>query len=156
MRVLRLFRAVGLAFSMAVATVLAAAAGELSGPITGLDARIHSVTSGGYWSDDDNEGFFRAVVAAEGVETTSHNLYLQWLAVDLDKGTYAVLSTSSVDEVNADRADGGVIAVAMDAAAEFGTLRLVVTVTRPRTEVKTRYTLTADGVIGAYRLTMAK
>ena len=47
-----------------------------------IPVNIHSVMSGGYWSAGKDEGSFRAVVTAGGVEHVVHRLYIQWLRND--------------------------------------------------------------------------
>ena len=65
-----------------------------------LPAEIHQVQSGGYWANADEEGFFRAVVTAAGVEHVSHSLYIQWLKVDSSTQGYVLVRTVLVKELS--------------------------------------------------------
>ena len=61
---------------------------------------IHHVASGGFWTAGKDEGFFRAVVTAGGVEHVSHRLFIQWLKSDAKTQRYAVVRTVNVTELN--------------------------------------------------------
>lgn len=65
-----------------------------------LPAGINKVVSGGYWARDGEEGFFRAVIVADGIEHVAQHLYLQWLRIDHSTQGYRVVSTVPVKEVN--------------------------------------------------------
>lgn len=65
-----------------------------------VPASIHSAMSGGYWTAGKDEGFFRVVVVAGGVEHVSHRLYLQWLRIDAKTQSYDLLRTVNVKELN--------------------------------------------------------
>jgi hypothetical protein len=156
MRLQLRFATLCLTLLIAALAALPARCGEIPPAIGAMDAGVHAVVSGGYWSSDGKEGFFRAIVTAEGIAAVNHSLFVQWMGINIEAGTYTVESTVAIDEINAEDSGGHVIAMAMDDTAEFGTLRLLVTVTRPRSEKKTRYALSADGTIGAYRLAPAK
>ena len=65
-----------------------------------VPAGIHSVMSGGFWTLGKDEGFFRALVIAGGVEHVSHRLYLQWLRIDAKTRSYDLLRTVNVKELN--------------------------------------------------------
>lgn len=66
-----------------------------------IPASIHQVTSGGSWSQGKQEGFYRAVVTARGIEHVSHRLYIQWLRVNPQKQRYELIRTVGVKEINA-------------------------------------------------------
>ena len=61
---------------------------------------IHSLASGGYWSVGKDEGFFRAVITADGVEHVVHRLYIQWLKNDANTQGYELVRTVNVKELN--------------------------------------------------------
>ena len=61
---------------------------------------IHHVASGGFWTAGKDEGFFRAVVTAGGVEHVSHRLFIQWLSSDAKTQRYTVVRTVNVTELN--------------------------------------------------------
>jgi len=65
-----------------------------------IPANIHNVTSGGYWSAGKDEGFFRAVVTAGGVEHVVHRLYIQWLKNNPKTQDYELVRTVNVKELN--------------------------------------------------------
>jgi len=65
-----------------------------------VPANVHSVTSGGFWTVGNDEGFFRAVVIAGGVEHVAHRFYIQWLKSDLNTQSYELLRTVNVKELN--------------------------------------------------------
>lgn len=124
--------------------------------VTGLPAEVQSVVSGGYWSNSDKEGFFRAVVVAGGIEHVGVKLYLQWLGVDLDRNTVEPLATVPVSEVNASTSGERTFDIKMDRNAEFGTFHLVVTVSQSKPQRQTRFDLTANGKLGTYAVAKAK
>lgn len=66
----------------------------------GVPASIHSAISGGYWKAGEDEGFFRVVVVAGGVEHVWHRLYIQWLRDDLQTQGYELIRTVNVRELN--------------------------------------------------------
>jgi len=61
---------------------------------------VHHVASGGFWTAGKDEGFFRAVVTAGGVEHVSHRLFIQWLRSDAKTQGYALVRTVNVTELN--------------------------------------------------------
>jgi hypothetical protein len=61
---------------------------------------IHHVASGGFWTAGKDEGFFRSVVIAGGVEHVSHRLFIQWLRSDAKTQRYRVVRTVNVTELN--------------------------------------------------------
>ncbi|MEK6222788.1 MAG: hypothetical protein N2D54_11135 [Chloroflexota bacterium] len=63
---------------------------------------IHTVQTGGYWAVGEDEGFFRVVSAAGGVEHVSHRLYLQWLKNNATTQSYELVRTVYVKELNSD------------------------------------------------------
>ena len=65
-----------------------------------VPASVHSAMSGGFWTHGSDEGFFRAVVIAGGVEHVVHRLYIQWLKTDTKTQSYALIRTANVKELN--------------------------------------------------------
>jgi hypothetical protein len=63
-------------------------------------AGVYHVASGGFWTAGKDEGFFRAVVTAGGVEHVSHHLFIQWLRSDAKVQGYALVRTVNVKELN--------------------------------------------------------
>ncbi|MEJ2229191.1 MAG: hypothetical protein P8Y67_13395 [Alphaproteobacteria bacterium] len=61
---------------------------------------IHNVSAGGFWTAGKNEGFFRTVVYAAGVEHVSHRLFIQWLRSDAETQNYELIRTVNVKELN--------------------------------------------------------
>lgn len=61
---------------------------------------VHTVMSDGFWTHGDDEGFFRVVVIAGGVEHVSHRLYIQWLRSDPKTQGYELVRTVNVRELN--------------------------------------------------------
>jgi hypothetical protein len=91
-------------------------------------ASIHRIDAGGYWARGKEEGFFRIVVIATGVEHVVHRLYLQWLTVDPDSQEYRVVRTTSVKEIN--EGHSSVLEVKPD-FADMGRLKVAITA-KPR------------------------
>ena len=117
-----------------------------------LSPDVQTVVSDGYWSNDHGEGFFRAVVTAAGVEHVNNELFLQWVSVDVDTNHYVVASSVGIEQINANHTDAYHIAVEKAADADFGTLRLIVTVSAEHSKTKLKYELAADGKLGSYQL----
>ena len=65
-----------------------------------VPAGIHHVAAGGFWTAGKDEGFFRVVVVAGGVEHVSHRLYIQWLRTNSKKQGYELIRTVNVKELN--------------------------------------------------------
>lgn len=65
-----------------------------------VPASVHSAMSGGFWTRGKDEGFFRAVVIAGGVEHVAHRLFIQWLKVNSKKQSYELVRTVNVKELN--------------------------------------------------------
>ena len=147
-----LARCVLLAGSIVFATIPLASQEQIPKSITSLSTDIVSVETGGYWSKSEIEGFFRVVVVASGTEHVSQKLYLQWIKTTGDDGMHAVAASVPIDEITADQSQATIVRTALDKNAEFGTLRMTVTVDRERSEKAQTYILTADGEAGKYKL----
>lgn len=65
-----------------------------------VPASVHSAMSGGFWTRGKEEGFFRVVVIAGGVEHVAHRLYIQWLRTNTKKQSYELVRTVNVKELN--------------------------------------------------------
>jgi len=65
-----------------------------------VPASVHTAISGGFWTVGEDEGFFRVVVIASGVEHVAHRLYIQWLRSNADTQDYELLRTVDVKELN--------------------------------------------------------
>ena len=65
-----------------------------------VPAGIHNVMSGGFWTLGEDEGFFRAIVTAGGVEQVVHRLYIQWLRSDAKTQGYELVRTVNIKELN--------------------------------------------------------
>jgi len=89
-----------LAIAICLASAPSAAADDFLTDAKGIPASIHEIAAGGYWSAAENEGFFRVVVVAAGVEHVVHRLYIQWLAIDAETGGYRLVRTVAVEEIN--------------------------------------------------------
>lgn len=100
----------GLASRFLIACALASFAGLTTSPAFAqnepfetaeqVPAGIHNVAAGGFWTLGKNEGFFRAVVVARGVEDVSHHLFIQWLQTNANTQAYELIRTVSVTELN--------------------------------------------------------
>ena len=65
-----------------------------------VPAGINSVMKDGFWTLGKDEGFFRVVVVAGGVEHVSHRLYIQWIRVNSKTQGYELIRTVNVKELN--------------------------------------------------------
>ena len=101
------------------------AALQLQLPARTRSAKVHAVVSGGYWSHGGREGFFRTVVMAGGVEHVSHELYLQWLQIDLGTQSNKVIKTAGIPQIN--DASGGYVLDVKAAYPGSNSLKLTVT-----------------------------
>jgi hypothetical protein len=137
-----------LATALTVASAEAGAQDALLGDSKALPASIHKVEAGGYWSRGKEEGFFRVVVVAGGVEHVVHRLYLQWLAVDPDSQKYRVVRTIPVREIN--KGHGSVLEV-KSTFADLGRLKVAITARRRGGGPAKRFVLTAQAD-GTYSL----
>ncbi len=106
-----------------------------------VPANIYSTMSGGFWTVGKDEGFFRVVVVAGGVEHVGHRLFLQWLRSDARTQSYELVRTVNVTELNL--AQGYLLEV-KTSFGEFNSFRIDITAKSLR--VKTRkFTITAKG-----------
>lgn len=65
-----------------------------------VPAGIHYAAADGFWTQGKDEGFFRAIVTAGGVEHVAHRLYIQWLRSDAKTQGYELVRTVNVKELN--------------------------------------------------------
>ena len=75
-----------------------------------ISPNIHTVQTGGYWAVGNDEGSFRIIVTAGGVEHVSHLLYIQWLRNNTTTQSYELVRTVWVSELNSEQ--GQVLEVA--------------------------------------------
>ncbi|MCP4936681.1 MAG: hypothetical protein GY927_21385 [bacterium] len=124
--------------------------------VTSLAADISTVEAGGYWSRGSSEGFYRVIVKAAGVEHVKHSLFLQWIKTNIEKGSYSVVKSVSIKEINTRYSQGYTIKLSRDKKAKFGTLRVKILVSRERSKGTITYALAADGRVGKYKLIETK
>lgn len=113
-----------------------------------VSASVQKVEAGGYWSRGEEEGFFRIVVIAGGVEHVAHRLYLQWLTIDPDTQDHRVVGTTPVKEIN--EGHGAILEVTPDFDT-MGELELAIKASPGRGPEK-RFVLTAQATVGVYSL----
>ena len=85
---------------LCLSTLPSAAQNESFDAAEQVPASVHSAMSGGFWTRGNDEGFFRAIVTAGGVEHVVHRLYIQWLRSDAQKQNYELVRTVNVKELN--------------------------------------------------------
>ncbi len=126
---------------------------SIPGSVKLLSPHIHAVVYGGYWSSANVEGYYRAVVTTAGAEHVSQRLFLQWVRVNLEDGTYKVTATVPVKEINEGDAQGSLIEMKPDKSSKLGKFRMSVKVTKVRSEEVAHFTLASDGRPGEYTIT---
>lgn len=87
-------------FSLCLGAPPASAQNEAFETAEKVPPGIHFVSAGGFWTQGNEEGFFRVVVVAGGIEHVSHRLYLQWLRNDAKTQGYELIRTVNVKELN--------------------------------------------------------
>lgn len=114
--------------------------------VEALPAHIATVVTGGEWQAGEEQGFYRIVVTAGGIDHVSNRIYVQRLALDFAENGYRLVETRGVEEINRQT-------VAASVEADFyGRDRPVVTISTTDREMKSRsyrLTLMPDG---KYRL----
>lgn len=111
-----------------------------------VPAGVHNVISGGFWTAGKDEGFFRVVVIAEGVEHVAHRLFIQWIKTDASspniatKG-YELIRTLNVKELNLGH--GHVLKV-KTSFGDMNSFKIDVTATSRDSKIK-RFSITAKG-----------
>lgn len=133
-------------FGLGVAAAPSNAQDALFADAKTTPASIHKVAAGGHWMKGTDEGFFRVVVAAGGVEHVVHRLYIQWIRLDPDTQDYQLARTVSVKELN--EGHGSLL----DVETEFPDLdRLKITVkASPRGGGPARRSIITVKGVGAY------
>jgi hypothetical protein len=106
-----------------------------------VPASIHSAMSGGYWTAGKDEGFFRVVVVAGGVEHVWHRLYIQWLRSDAKTQGYELVRTVNVQELNLGQ---GYLLEVKTSFGNFNSFKIEVTAKSLRVKTK-RFAITAKG-----------
>ena len=123
--------------------------------INQIPASIVQLISGGYWSRDKQEGFFRVIVSSAGTEHVGHSLYLQWVQVDPESGNAVITAATGVGELNQGDTQTHLLEV-KQVESELGTLRLSIVVSRERSNDKLSDVLAADGTPGKYKFKQSK
>ena len=106
-----------------------------------VPANIYSVISGGFWTAGKDEGFFRVVVVAGGVEHVSHRLYIQWLRSDAKTQSYELIRTVNVTELNLGQ---GYLLDVKTSFGDFNSFKIDVTARSQRVKAK-KFAITAKG-----------
>jgi hypothetical protein len=115
----------------------------------GMTPYAHQVSSGGYWHRGSEEGFYRLVVMAAGVEQTRHWLYLQWLKADTGTQAYQVVQTLPINELNQGH---GYLLKTSSEYPDLNQLKATVTINDLRSRKESYAEITA-GPPGSYRFT---
>ncbi len=106
-----------------------------------IPASIHSAISGGFWTAGKDEGFFRVVVIAGGVEHVSHRLYIQWLRSDAKTQSYELVRTVNVTELNMGQ---GYLLDVKTSFGDFNSFKINITAKSLRVKTK-KFAITAKG-----------
>lgn len=112
-----------------------------------LPAPIAQVMTGGFWTRDNEEGFYRVIVVSGGVENVSSQLFFQLMKVNSDQQNYRIDKSVAVKELN--QVHGG----AMTVSIKFGDINafeIEVTVSK-RDGQSTRFEILINGD-GEYEL----
>ena len=112
-----------------------------------VPAGVHQVNSGGYWSDDETDGFYRVIVMAGGVEHVSHRLFVQWVWSDESPPAYTVVRTVEIKEL--DLGPGHLLDVTTS-FGDFDAFKIAVT-SRDRAGKEKSFMIIAKGV-GQYEI----
>jgi hypothetical protein len=106
-----------------------------------VPAGIHSVMTSGFWTLGKDEGFFRVVVVAGGVEHVSHRLYIQWLRSDAKTQGYDLIRTVNVKELNLGH---GFVLEVKTSSGEINSFKIDITANGRGGKVK-RFAITVKG-----------
>ncbi len=106
-----------------------------------VPAGIHEVSAGGFWTAGKDEGFFRIVVYAGGLEHVSHRLYIQWLRNDAKTQSYELIRTVNVKELNSGH---GYLLDVKTSFGEINAFKVDVTA-KDRGGMTKRFAITASG-----------
>ncbi|CAG0943273.1 hypothetical protein BROC_02215 [Candidatus Brocadiaceae bacterium] len=66
----------------------------------GITADVSLVKSGGTWTEGNTEGHYRVIISNRGFDHVVSKLYLQWLELDPEKGTYRIRATVGFAALN--------------------------------------------------------
>ena len=113
-----------------------------------VPASIHTAMSGGFWTAGKDEGFFRAIVVAGGIEHVSHRLHIQWLRVNAESQSYELIRTVSVKELNLGQ---GFVLEVMTSFGDFNSFKIDVTANSRGGGKAKRFAITAKGD-GKYKI----
>ena len=106
-----------------------------------VPASIHSAKSGGFWTAGEDEGIFRVVVVAGGVEHVKHRLYIQWLRSDAKTQSNELIRTVNVQELNMGQ---GYLLDVKTSFGDFNSFKIDVTARSLRVKTK-KFAITAKG-----------
>ena len=106
-----------------------------------VPANIHSAISGGFWTAGKDEGFFRVVVVAGGVENVSHRLYIQWLRSVAKTQNYELVRTVNVQELNLGQ---GYLLDVKTSFGDFNSFKIEITARSQRVKTK-KFAIIATG-----------
>lgn len=102
---------------------------------------IHTVQTGGYWAVGEDEGFFRVVITAGGVEHVSHRLYIQWLRNNATIQSYELVRTVNVTELNLGQ---GYLLEVKTSFGDFNSFNIDIVANSLRVKTK-KFSITAKG-----------
>lgn len=75
--------------------------GELINPETvGVIADVFLVRSGGMWTEGDTEGHYKVIISNHGLDHIVSKLYLQWLELEPENGTFKIRKTVGFAALN--------------------------------------------------------
>lgn len=106
-----------------------------------VPAGIQSIMTGGIWMRGKDEGFFRVVVVAGGVEHVTNRLYIQWLRVNYETQGYDLIRTVNVKQLNVGY---GFVLKVNTSFGEINSFKIDVTVNSRGGKAK-RFAITAKG-----------
>ena len=72
----------------------------LAGDLDAVDTDLREVSSGGYWSFGNEEGFLRFIVLGGGIDHYKTRLYVQWLTIGTDYEKSKIYKSVSIHELN--------------------------------------------------------
>lgn len=108
---------------------------------------IQDVATGGYWSDEGDEGVFRAVVVSAGVEHVSQKLFIQWVQSNTQDQGQKLVRTLYVSELEENGAS------ILEITTDFGDVNAfkINVLQRTRDQKENRFLITATGA-GNYEI----
>ena len=128
-----------------------ARADNLPDSVRDLPTAIHDVATGGFWSQGDDAGIFRAIVVSAGTEHVRHRLFLQMIQFANGSGQPAVRNTVPITGLGTEDAEGAVLKIEIEPDPAIA-LKLVIQASAPRSGAVRRYLFTASGPGGGTAL----